>query len=305
MNARELRPSDSLVPNPVAGSEQAAYPEVTPALQTRRERDLLRARMDGIALFLAGPANVLLQLSWPEVGHGVAESTVTSGSVIHHPFKRFRTTVTYLAVAMLGDEALRAGYREAVNSSHRQVRSGPNSPVKYNAFNRDLQLWVASCLYYGTRDLFVRMHGPLSAEEEETLLRMSARYGTTLQVPEDRWHRDFAEFETYWAAGLQRAEIDPTVRDYLMQVLEARILPFPLDPIGRVPFRWVNTGFLPPEIIEAMGLRWSERDARVHAALLRMIGRLARPFPHVVRAFPLNFLLADVRRRVAKGKRLI
>lgn len=261
--------------------------------------------MDGIAVFLAGPANVLMQLSWPEVGHGVAESTVTSGSVIHHPFKRFRTTVSYLAVAMLGDEAVRAGYREAVNTSHRQVRSGPQSPVKYNAFNRELQLWVASCLYFGIRDLFVRMHGPMTATEEETLLRMSGRFGTTLQVPEEMWHQSFAEFEDYWAAGLKRAEVDPVVRDYLMTVLEARMLPFPLDPVGRVPFRWVNIGFLPPEIIEAMGLRWSERDARVHAALLRTIGRLSRLFPHVVRAFPLNYLLADVRRRVRAGRRLI
>ena len=52
--------------------------------------------------FAAGAANVVMQLSWPEVGHGVAESTVTSGSLMHHPWKRARTTFSYLAVAILG-----------------------------------------------------------------------------------------------------------------------------------------------------------------------------------------------------------
>lgn len=274
-------------------------------LQVRDEEELLRRRMDGAAIFLAGPANVLLQLAWPEVGWGVAESTVTSGSVLHHPFKRFRTTVTYLGVAMLGDDELRAAYREAVNVSHRQVRSGPESPVKYNAFDPELQLWVASCLYFGMRDIMTRLHGPMTPAEEETLLAMGARFGTSLQVPEERWHTDFAAFSAYWSAGLARTRIDPPVRDYLMQVLEARILPFPLDVIGRVPFRWVNTGFLPVEIRDAMGLTWSARSERLHARLMRLVGLVSRPLPRVLRWIPLNFLLADVRRRIRHGKRLI
>jgi uncharacterized protein (DUF2236 family) len=278
---------------------------MTPTLRTRDEQELLRRRMDGSAIFLAGPANVLLQLAWPEVGWGVAESTVTSGSVLHHPFKRFRTTVTYLGVAMLGDDELRAAYREAVDVSHRAVRSGPESPVRYNAFDPELQLWVASCLYFGMRDIMTRLHGPLSPAEEETLLAMGARFGTTLQVPEERWHRDFAAFEAYWAEGLARTRIDPPVRDYLMQVLEARILPFPLDLVGRVPLRWVNTGFLPVEIRDAMGLRWGARSERWHARLLRLIGGVSRPLPRFVRWFPINVLLVDVRRRVRRGTRLI
>ncbi len=79
--------------------------------------------------FAGGAANVVMQLSWPEVGHGVAESKVESGSLAKHPWKRARTTFTYLSVAILGSDDERRAYREAVNGAHRYVRSDENSPV--------------------------------------------------------------------------------------------------------------------------------------------------------------------------------
>lgn len=66
--------------------------------------------------FAAGAANVVMQMSRPGVGHGVAESTVESGSLMKHPWKRARTTFQYLAVAVFGDEGDRPAYREAVNA---------------------------------------------------------------------------------------------------------------------------------------------------------------------------------------------
>ena len=54
--------------------------------------------------------------------------------------------------------------------------------MKYNAFNRDLQLWVATCLHYGTSTLHPHA-GPLSSDEELVMLRAGARFATTLQVP--------------------------------------------------------------------------------------------------------------------------
>ena len=76
----------------------------------------------GIAL-LAGPANVIMQLARPEVGHGVVESRVESGRLDLHPIKRTRTTFTYIAVAMAGTDAQRAAYRRAVNRAHAQEYS--------------------------------------------------------------------------------------------------------------------------------------------------------------------------------------
>ncbi|MFE9787718.1 oxygenase MpaB family protein [Nocardia salmonicida] len=50
---------------------------------------------------------------------------------------------------MLGTDEDRAAFRAATDTSHRQVRSGPDSPVRYNAFDPKLRLWVAACIYRG------------------------------------------------------------------------------------------------------------------------------------------------------------
>ena len=106
----------------------------------------------GVAL-LAGPANVIMELARPGVGYGVVESRVESGRIDRHPIKRARTTFTYIAVATKGTEQQKAAYRRAVNKSHAEVYSTPDSPVSYNAFDTDLQLWVAACIYKGTEDV--------------------------------------------------------------------------------------------------------------------------------------------------------
>jgi uncharacterized protein (DUF2236 family) len=77
--------------------------------------------------------------STPQVGHGVVESKVDSGNFLRHPWKRARTTFLYLAVAILGTQEDRVAFREAVNSAHRHVKSTADSPVRYNAFDRELQ----------------------------------------------------------------------------------------------------------------------------------------------------------------------
>lgn len=272
--------------------------------QVQVEERMLR-RLSGLGVFLGGPANVVMQLSWPEVGHGVAESVVHSGSVYHHPFKRFRTTVGYLGIAMWGSEELRIAFRDAVDGQHRQVRSGPDSPVSYNAFSRELQLWVASCLYFGLCDLVTRMHGPATPEEEAALLRIGGRFGTSLQVPPDMWHRDREAFEDYWAKGLQRVRFDDRVRDYVLGVLRQEMLPFPLDRLAGPPMAWANTGFLPPEFREALGLRWSEADERRHAKVVRFLGRTQEPLPTVLRRVPVNLAVADIDVRRRLGRPLV
>lgn len=261
----------------------------------------LLARFDGIGVFLAGPANVVMQLAWPEVGYGVLESRVPSGSIKRHPFKRFRTTVAYLDIALRGSEEMRAAYREAINKQHRQVFSTPESPVRYNAFSRDLQLWVASCLYYGTRDAHVTLHGPMTEQEEELLLRACGRYGTTLQMPAELWHPDRASFERYWEAGVERITIDPPVREFLDYILAAQMLPFPLDRLLGPALLWANTGFLPAPFRDAMGLEWSATDERAFRLLTRTLGRTISPLPSSVRLAPIALTSADVRLRRKLG----
>jgi uncharacterized protein (DUF2236 family) len=260
--------------------------------------------LDGIGGFLAGPANVVMQLALAPVGYGVLESKVDSGKVTKHPVKRFRTTFTYLSAALYGTPAERARYRDAVNESHRLVRSDAQSPVAYNAFDRDLQLWVAACLYYGAVDVVQRLHGPLDDHTADALYHYGARLGTTLQVTPDMWPADRQAFTDYWDAMVDKISIDAPVREYLLALLRHEYLPRALRPVPRFNV-WISTGFLPPKFREEMGLSWTDADERRFTRLLRGIGAVSRRLPGPVRRFPFNWFLWDLRLRVRLNRRLV
>lgn len=265
------------------------------------------ARLDDAmigAALLAGAANVIMQLSRPEVGYGVVESRVDSGNLFRHPVKRTRTTLTYLAVAALGTEEEKRHYREAVNKQHAQVRSTGSSPVRYNAFDPDLQLWVAACLYKGLEDVYRVFGGSADPDYLEALFRDSAAFGTTLQVPEERWPADRAAFEEYWNRALSEVSIDDTVRSYLYAVASARFLPrflsYPLGPFNR----FITTGFLPQHFRNEMRLQWTRRDQKRFDRIIALLAVVVRASPRPLRQFPYNALMWDLRYRIRTGRPL-
>jgi uncharacterized protein (DUF2236 family) len=254
---------------------------------------------------LAGTANVIMQLARPGVGYGVVESKVDSGNVFKHPIKRTRTTLTYLAVTMLGTDAERTAYRRGVNQSHALVRSTESSPVRYNAFDPDLQLWVAACLFRGCEDIFRRFGMQAEPDEWEEIYRRAAVFGTTLQVPAERWPTDTGAFEHYWKVSLDQVRIDPTVRAYLTELTMLHNMPG-LVRLALGPFnRFVTTGFLPPRFREEMHFEWDDRRQRRFDWLMAAIGVLVRLAPPALRAFPYNALLRDVRWRIRTGRALV
>ncbi|MGV0838042.1 oxygenase MpaB family protein [Mycolicibacterium thermoresistibile] len=255
--------------------------------------------------FAAGAANVIMQLSWPEVGYGVAESRVDSGSLMKHPWKRARTTFQYLAVAAFGSESDRAAFRAAVDGAHRQVISTERSPVRYNAFDRQLQMWVAACLFVGLEDTYQLLRGAMTAEQAEQFYRSARPLGTTLQVTEDQWPPTRADFDDYWNTACERVAVDDRVRAYLSDLLNLRMIT-PL--LGR-PFRpllkFLTVGFLAPVFRTALGVQWTDRRQRHFERLFLLVAFVNRFLPSFLRQGGSYLLLADVRRRVRRGKRVI
>lgn len=281
------------------------------ALPVRPARDVpvpdgfdARRYLSGLGSQLAGPANVIMQLARPEVGYGVMNSRVHDGAAMLHPVKRARTTFTYLAVALLGSDEDRTAFRRAVNGQHAQVVSGPDEPVSYRAMDPELQRWVAACLYYGTRDLIEKMHGPLPDDEADALYAHAARFGTTLQMPADAWPPDRAAFDAYWEESLARVRIDPDVRDFLMRLTTLENLHRPVRRFAAFNV-FVTTGFLPPVFREAMGLPWSATDQHRFERVVRRAGRIDRALPRVLRTQPFPLLLWDLRRRRRRGLPLV
>jgi uncharacterized protein (DUF2236 family) len=262
----------------------------------------------GVAL-LAGPANVIMQLARPGVGYGVLESRVESGRVDRHPVKRARTTFTYLAVASKGSDAQKAAFRRAVNKAHAQVYSTDESPVKYNAFDKDLQLWVAACLYKGGVDIYRLFVGELDDATADQHYRDGMTLGTTLQVPPEMWPADRAAFDEYWQRSLEQVHIDDTVRDYLYPIAANRIrgvkLPGPLQRWHENVALLITTGFLPQRFRDEMRLPWDEARQRRFDRLMRVLSAVNHALPSAVRQFPFNVLLKDIDRRIRKGLPLV
>ena len=255
--------------------------------------------------FAAGAANVVMQLSRPEVGYGVVESKVDSGNLLKHPWKRARTTFQYLAVAILGRPDDRAAFREAVNGSHRHVKSSPDSPVRYNAFDHELQMWVAACLFVGLEDTYRLLRGEMTAEQAEQFYRSAWPLGTTLQVTEDQWPPTRADFDAYWLEACQRITIDDRVRGDLQDLLNLRMI----NPVLALPFRpllkFLTVGFLAPVFRDAMGVQWSGFKQRQFEWLFLFVAFVNRFLPVFVRQGGSYVLLADVRRRARTHRALV
>jgi uncharacterized protein (DUF2236 family) len=250
-------------------------------------------------------ANVIMQLSLPGVGYGVLESRVDSGNVYKHPFKRARTTGTYLAVAIIGTDADREMIRRAVDGVHSQVRSTEQSPLEYNAFDPKLQLWVAACLYRYYIDQHEFLYGPLDEDIADAVYQDAKRLGTTLQVPEKMWPTDRIAFDEYWKRSLDELDIDPPVRQHLYGVASLVFLPWPLRAAGGRFNLFATTGFLAPEFRGLMQLPWNARQQRRFERLLTLLRLADRVIPRRLWLLGYQMYLRDMRSRARRGRRIV
>lgn len=293
---------------PIGHVERGATDPPRPQRRRRGRALGIDEGLMGVAL-LAGPANVIMQLAQPGVGYGVMESRVESGRVDLHPFKRARTTFTYLAVATNGTDAQKAAFRRAVNKAHAQVYSTPESPVSYNAFDPALQLWVGACLYKGGLDIYRMFIGELDGEDAERHYREGMTLATTLQVPPKMWPADRTAFDRYWEESLAKVHIDDAVREYLYPIAANRIrgvkLPGPVQRLSEGFALMITTGFLPQRFRDEMRLPWDATKQRRFDRLIAVLATVNRYLPRFIRQFPFNVLLHDLDRRIKKGRPLV
>ncbi len=296
------------ISEPVAHVERAVSDAaVSPPPGSRRSVGIDDGLM-GVAL-VAGPANVIMQLALPGVGYGVMESRVESGRVDRHPIKRARTTFTYLAVATNGSDEQKAAFRRAVNGAHAQVYSTEESPVEYNAFDTDLQLWVGACLYKGAVDIYRLFVGEMDDETAERHYREGMALGTTLQVPPDKWPADRAAFDLYWQESLAKLHIDDAVREYLWPIAAGRVrgvkLPGPIQRAFDNFNLMITTGFLPQRFRDEMKLEWNAGKQRRFDRTIGVLRFINNLLPRFIRQFPFNVLLKDVDWRIRTGRPLV
>lgn len=256
-------------------------------------------------MFAGAAANVAMQFAHQGVAAGVMESQVESGALMVHPWKRLRTTAAYLATAVLGTDEDKKAMREAVNVAHRQVRSRPGSKVKYNAFDRHLQMYVAAAIYIGFEGTHQLLHGKMTDDELEAFYQGADTFGTTLQVHPDMWPKTRADFDAYWLEACKGVVCDDEFRAYIDDLVHLRMIHWSLRILFGSLLEFLTAGFLPPHFRDEMGIEWGESDQRRFEHLFLFVGFVNRFIPKFIRFAGTHAMMRDVRRRIRKQKALI
>ena len=179
--------------------------------------------------------------------------------------------------------------------------------IPYNAFDKDLQLWVAACLYKGAVDVYRIFVGEMDEETAERRLPRGDGTRHDLQVPPGMWPADRAAFERYWQQSLDKVHIDDAVREYLYPIAAGRMrgvkLPGPLQ-------RWSDA--LPPADHDGLSAATISRRDAATVGLERQRDRPAdgrhsrgqQPHAALHPAVPVR-VLKDLDRRIRTGRPVV
>ncbi|PPL20591.1 oxygenase MpaB family protein [Microterricola pindariensis] len=242
------------------------------------------------ALLAGGGAAILLQLAHPAVGRGVARHSDFTG----RPLDRLFGTLDYVYTVAFGDEQMVAFVVRGVNRAHAPVHDRASTPG-YNAFDPQLQLWVAATLYHAAMQVHDRLLGRLDAESAEAVYRDYAALGARLQMPVEHWPADRAEFERYWHEALAGLRATPESAAVVTSLLNPRTLPVPLR--GAMPLiRLLSIGLLPASVRELHELPWGAREQARFDRTLALVRVAYRRMPRRLRHLPRDRALARVRR---------
>jgi uncharacterized protein (DUF2236 family) len=251
----------------------------------------------GEAVLLAGAgAAVMYQLARKEVGLGVVEHSTT----LDRPLDRLRTTLTYVYAMSLGDEEQRRAVAAMVDRRHGPVRSAG----RYSAFDPELQLWVAATLVRTGETIRERVFGPMDPATRERVYRDAWILGTALQVTPAMWPPTRTEFEDYWHSSVALLAPDPAVQRYARRLLSSAAAPLPARPVQPLQ-SLVTRGSLDARTRDVLALPWSPSDQVAYDRFWRLLPPVYRRIPRGVRQLPGRLVLADFRRRLRSGQRVI
>ncbi|MFH5878896.1 oxygenase MpaB family protein [Arthrobacter sp. NA-172] len=249
-------------------------------------RGLADIGAEGVLLAGAGRA-ILMQISNPAVGHGVAEHS----NFAERPLDRLRATMTYVYAVVYGSEEQLAAVRRAVNRAHAPVRRTADDASKgYNAFDAQSQLWVVATLYDTAVTVYEKVHGPLDDGTADRVYSEYARIGTALQLPSELWPADRAAFANYWNESLQHLEPDAAALRVARDLLYPSSGPLLLR-LGMPLARLLTAGLLPDQLREGFKLPWNARQRRGFDGTMRLLAAAYPRLPRRVRHWPKDYYL--------------
>jgi uncharacterized protein (DUF2236 family) len=236
------------------------------------------------ALLLGGGRALLLQVAHPLVAAGVSQHS----NYREDPFGRLYRTLDTVTTIVFGStsEAEQAAAR--LHRVHTRVKGEAEDGTPYVATNEDLVMWVHATLVDTSLLVYENYIGPLSPDERNRYYDEQKLLGEKYGVPVERQPQTYGEFKGYVDEMVHGGTLQVT--DALRDVAAATMRPkLPVRFVGRPAvecFNLVTTALLPPWLREELGMAWSPRRARIHAAQRNVIRRLIPVLPSLLRDFP-------------------
>lgn len=247
-------------------------------------------------LLLGAGAAVMNQLADPGVGVGVAEHSTT----LYRPVDRLRTTLAYVYMMTLGTEEEQAMISRMVNGAHKPVVASG----RYNAFDPELQLWVAATLVKNGLDLYQRVFGLLDEASKQRIYEDGQIFGTALQVQQEQWPETYDGFLAYWDEATAQLTPDPLVQAFALQLLDSSNLPVHMRPLMALQ-SLMTRGLIEPQVREVLNLSWSRREQFLFDAFWVVFPPVYRLVPRPLRTLGARLVVRDTRKRFKKHRRVI
>ena len=250
------------------------------------------------AVFLGAGRAALLQLAHPFVGTAVPHQAKTRAD----PVARFQGTFRSVFRMVFGDLAEATREARKVFAIHCRVHgtlpedAGPfRRGDRFDARDRDAQVWVLATLWDTSIRVYERVVRPLSKEERERYYAESRRFAMLFGVEADL-PPSFVDLQRYAADMMESDVLTPTS--------DARALGRFLMRPGNAGARWVTDAYgvvtaqlLSPRLADAFGLDRGGPDGETRAARVLDLVALAVPLlPPRVRFLPAYI---EAKRRVA------
>lgn len=245
---------------------------------------------------------VLLQIAQSGVGRGVGRHSNLSTRLL----ERYENTAAFVYLNIFGNNTERHVIRNFVNKIHAKVNDKRTNKT-YDAFDPNLQLWVAATMYVCMLGSHQRVYGPLPEHEQEQVYQEFSVFGTSLQMPLSMWPDSRAAFASYWNDTIATLKVPNeahnAVRDLfqpkyhklpiLVAVIMALLRPFSIA---------VASEELPGHVAVQFGFR-STWQTKALYKLMTTFNQWTFPlYPVWVRHMQKNYYLHTVRERmVNKG----
>lgn len=235
---------------------------------------------------------ILLQLAHPLVAAAVNDySKFRKGSRGY--VKRARSTVGAMLELSFGSDEDARRIVGRINGIHDRVNGRLDRAVGrypagtfYSARDPELLTWVHATLIDSmvvSYELFV---DPLSIEEKDRYALDATWLAEELGVPPDELPRSYPAVQAHLVSRYGSGDI--VVGDSARTLAGALLSP-PLGPAAAPLFRLtrlVTIGLLPPNIREAYGFSWNDREERSFRRAVAFIRRTRRLLPAVLREWP-------------------